>query len=245
MDTAIPSLERDGGGPLWDKVKTYVHSLRPVELKDAVYEMVRKMILSLDLKAGEQLPVEALAKWTGTSRTPVREALLRLESDGLVYAISRVGFFVKGISKRDLRELFELREITEGYAAEKSVEYISDADISRMENLQAESVSEVSRGNLQNFLEFETELHDLIIRKSGNAQLLKMLESIKGLTYRERLLSINSLENVNKSVEEHGQIIVALKSRDRQGAGDSVRAHISAVKERLLQSLELRDETPE
>ena len=112
-----------------DKVRSRAHQIKQADLKDSVHSMIKEMILDQDLKPGDQLPVEALALEMKVSRTPVREALLRLENEGLVRAVSRVGFFVQGISKQDLHELFELREITEGYAAGKSALRMSEKDV--------------------------------------------------------------------------------------------------------------------
>ncbi len=211
----------------------------PSALKDSVYEIIKDMIVHLDPKDGEQLRVEAIANRMGISRTPVREALLRLESEGLVRTVPRVGFFVKGITKQDLRELFELREITEGYAAEKAAVLISGEDIARIEELQSQSKQAVDEGDFERFIGMEAELHSLIIKNSRNSRLLKMIESIKELTYRERLLSLRSPENVKLSVEEHQRIVEALRNRDGKLAGKLMRAHIRAVQNRLLEFLDL------
>jgi DNA-binding GntR family transcriptional regulator len=229
----------------WDKVKSRSQRMRQADLKDSVYSMIKEMILDQDLRPGDQLPVEALAAEMKVSRTPVREALLRLESEGLVHAVSRVGVFVQGISKQDLHELFELREITEGYAAAKSASRMSDNDLDLAGELHRESSRAVDDGDLARFIELETSLHGLILESSGNRRLLQMVASLKDLTHRERVLSTQSLENVKKSVTEHGRIVDALRSRDSRRAEEAMKAHIQAVHERLLDVLDLPESNAE
>lgn len=215
---------------------------KPSDLKNWAYETIRKMILNLEIDAGEQLHIEALSEKLGISRTPIREALLKLESEGLARSESRVGFFVQGITKKSLNELFELRELLESYAAERTAASIEKRDIDYLENLQKQSIRAVKSRNLTKFMETEISLHGLIIDKSKNLRLIKMVESIQDLTYRERALSLKSENNVMQSIKEHQRIIDSLKRKDAKLAGRMMREHISAVKERLIQFLSLPED---
>lgn len=222
--------------------------VRPSELNDWAYETIKKMILDMDFAAGEQLPIDALAEHMKISRTPIREALLRLESEGLVRAAPRVGFFVRRITKQDLRELFELREITEGYAAEKAALRLSAEDFDHLEQLQRASERSVAVEDMKGFTEAEIGLHSLILNSADNRRLLKMIDSIKDLTYSERMLAVRSsddtqralsLQNVRKAVEEHRRVVDALRRKDGHEAGEAMREHIRAVRGRLLEFLDL------
>ena len=216
---------------------------KPSDLKDWAYDTIKQVILNSQVRPGEQLRIEKLAEKMNVSRTPIREALLRLEGDGLVKAASHVGFFVKGITKRDLRELFELREITEGFAAEKAAPLLTDDDLAQIDILQREATSAVKQGNLPEFNEMEIALHTFIIKHSQNRRLLKLVESLKDLTYRQRFLALKSLENVKKSVKEHQAIINALHKRDGKLAGKLMKKHICAVKYRLLEFLDIPEDS--
>ncbi len=215
---------------------------RPSELKDWAYETIKQMILNSEFKADEQLPIEALAQQLHISRTPIREALLRLESEGLVRAASRVGFFVQGITRREFSELFELRALTEGYAAEKAAAVLSDKDIVRLEDLHRAGTEAVDQGDLPRFMEMEVALHTLILQLARNRRLVRMVDSIKDLTYRERVLSLRSLENVKTSLAEHRKILDALRARKPVRARQAMQAHIEAVRRRLLSFLDLPEE---
>lgn len=212
---------------------------KPSDLKNWAYENIKRKILNIEVNAGDQLRIESLAEQLGISRTPIREALLKLESEGLVRAASRVGFFVRGITKKDLQELFELREILESYAAEKAAMLIDEQGLQRLEEYQRRAGKAISAGNMSKFMEMEIEIHSLILRKSGNSRLIQMIESIKDIIHRERILSLQSSENVEESFNEHRGIVDALAKKDAKLAGRMMRSHILAVKDRMMAFLEL------
>lgn len=220
-------------------MKPFEYENKPLDLKDWAYKTIKHLILTFNIEPGEQLRIEDLSKQMKVSRTPIREALLRLEGEDLVKAASRVGFFVKGISKKDLRELFELREITESYAAQKAALLLSHTDLEWINKLQKEAVSAVDKNDLNKFNEKEIALHTFIIEKSQNQRLLKLVESLKDLTYRQRLLALKSVDNVKKSLIEHQDIIAALQKKNADSAGRLMSKHICAVKNRMLEILDI------
>ena len=207
---------------------------KPKDLKNWAYETIKKWILNFDLESGKQVHIESIAAKLGTSRTPIREALVKLESEGLVTAIPRVGFFVTEVTAQDLNKLLELRELLEGYAAEKSVSFFNEEDIKLLVKLQKQAVESVEQGNFTKFLEIEVAIHSSIIEHSQNSYLLRIIDSLKDLTYRERLLSVRSIENVRESLNEHKEIIEALRLRNGKLAGQSMRRHINRVQKRIL-----------
>lgn len=222
-------------------MKAFEYASKPMDLKDWAYETIKQLILTFNVKPGEQLRIEDLSKNMKISRTPIREALLRLENDDLVEANSRVGFFVKEITKRDLRELFELREITESFAAKKAALLLTDDDIAWINRLQKEAVSAVERNRLNEFNDKEVALHTFILEKSQNQRLLKLVESIKDLTYRQRLLALKSIDNVKRSIAEHQKIITALQNKNSELAGQSMSEHINSVQNRMLEVFNIPD----
>jgi DNA-binding GntR family transcriptional regulator len=213
---------------------------KPKLLKNWAYETIKSWILNHEIKPHQQLKVETLSEKMKVSRTPIRGALLKLESDGLISTLPQVGFFVKGITIDDLIELFELREITESYAAEKAASVISKDELSELRNMQSESIKAFKRGNLKRFNEMEIEMHKFIIRHSGNNRLIKLVEGLKDLTYRERLIALESRENVEESIIEHQRIVDALIEQDEKLAGRMMRRHIECVKKRVINHLKQR-----
>ncbi len=211
---------------------------KPKGLKSWAYEHIKDIILSQQVGPGDQIRIEDLAKKLNISRTPIREALLMLESEGLVRISSRVGFFVSDITVSDLVDLFELRELIEGYAAEKAASKLSSDDLAQIELLHRSAAAAFEKNNLSMFNQYETALHDYLLGHSGNLRLLKMIEGLKDLTYRERQYALRSQDNVSKSIQEHQVLIDALKMGDGQKAGQLMRAHLRNVRDRLLKILD-------
>jgi DNA-binding GntR family transcriptional regulator len=220
-------------------MKAWNPSGKPSALKDWAYDTIKESILNLRVPPGAQLHIEDLADQMGISRTPVREALLRLESDGLVRAVPRVGFFVTEITRRDLEDLFEVRALLESHAAEKAASLLTGEDLAHIDRLLEAGVSAVERGDLGEFLETEIAFHTLLIERTPNRQLIAMMESLQDLTYRERVLSLESLENVRESCIEHQRIAEALHQRDGELAGRLMREHIWGIRDRMLQFVDL------
>jgi len=212
---------------------------KPSALKDWAYEIIKEALLSLQMPPGAQLHIEQLADQMGISRTPIREALLRLESDGLVRTVPRVGFFVTEITKRDLEELFELRELLESYAAEKAASLLTDDDLAHIDRLLEISVSAVEQGNLDEFLKAEIAFHAFLIERCDNRRLIEMMKGLEDLTHRERVLSLRSMENVRASLTEHQRIAEALHQRDGELASGFMGEHIRNVRKRMLQFIDL------
>ena len=218
---------------------------KPSDLKNWAYETIKKEILNLRIQPGEKLFIDKLSGQLGISRTPIREALLRMENEGLVNAFSRVGFFVQTITKQDLRELFELREITESFAAEKAAPFLTNADLAHIDALHKSSTLAVEQGNLNDFNEMEIALHTFIIKHSQNRRLLKLIEGLKDLTYRERILALRSIDNIRSSLDEHRRIIDALLNKDGRLAGERMREHVRNVCERLMNFLDIPENAGE
>ncbi len=208
--------------------------IKPKALQSWAYEHIKDIILNRQVQPGRQLRIEDLAKKLNISRTPIREALLKLESEGLVRISSRVGFFVADFTVSDLRELFELRELIEGYAAEQAAPKLTSKDLERIEQLQESAAAAFQKNDLAGFNQCEIALHDYVLGHSGNQRLLKLIEGLKDLIYRERQYALKSRDNVRRFIQEHRVLINALRERDVEKAGLLMRAHLRNVRDRLL-----------
>jgi DNA-binding GntR family transcriptional regulator len=218
---------------------------KPLALKDWAYQVLKEDILSLKLPPGTVVRIGALTEELDVSRTPVREALLTLENEGLVRSEPRVGFFVAEISRRDLEELYELRAVLEGYAVQTAAPYVTDEDLSRLENGIETSQTAVEHGELDRFLEIDTAFHALLIERAPNSRLMVMMDSIGDLTHRLHYLGLKCVENIHESLVEHKEILGALRRRDSQLAARLMSDHLHAVKDRLLRCVDLSGESPE
>jgi DNA-binding GntR family transcriptional regulator len=215
---------------------------KPKGLTDWAYETIRKLILTLKVAPGEQLQIERLAEQMGVSRTPVREALLRLEQDGLTRVVPRVGVFVTDVSRRELEELYELRELLESRATEEATPRLSEEDLQHIDALLQASQAAVEKGEVHDFLDAEIAFHDLLLQRARNQRLIKIMESLGDLTYRWRIISLRSEDNVRQSLVEHEGIAAALRERNARQAGQRMGNHIRAAKERMIAAFEFSDE---
>lgn len=220
--------------------------VKPAALTDWAYKTIKEDVLNLRHPPGAQLGVETLADQMGISRTPVREALLRLQSEGLLRSIPRVGFFVTEITKQDLEELFELRILLESHVAKKAAPHLTDEDLDRLDALiNKQSVVAAKAGDLAKFLEIDIALHDLLLERGGNKRLVGMMETIHDLTFRERALSIRSAHNIRETLQEHQKLVEGLHKRDGELASRLMRDHLSAVRDRILVLVDSTDNSTE
>jgi DNA-binding GntR family transcriptional regulator len=211
---------------------------KPVGLTDWAYTWIKQSILSLALAPGVQLQINNLAAELNISRTPIREALLRLEKDGLVRVVPRKGFFVTEITRRDLEELYEIRELLESRAIEEAVNNLSEGDLQKIDSLiQAGSLS-VEEKDIDKFLQTEIDFHAYLVDHSGNRRLISIMEGFRDLTLRWRTLSLRSFENLGFSHQEHKNIVAAVKARDGKKAGQLMSLHIRNSQHRILQLVE-------
>jgi len=215
---------------------------KPAALTDWAYGTVKQAILNLEFAPGAQLRVDELAERLGISRTPIREALLRLESEGLVRIVPRVGFFVAEITRRDLIELFEIRQLLESHATKRAAAQLTDEGLALIDEILAQAAEAVARGDLARFQETEIAFHDYFIEHAQNRRLLALMASIRDLTHRQRVLSLTSAENVRQSLVEHQRIAEALHQHDPELAGQRMAEHMAAARDRLLQFVVLPEE---
>lgn len=206
---------------------------RPTALTDWAYATIKQAILSLEFPPGFQLPIDELAERMCTSRTPIREALLRMEREGLVRVVPRVGFFVTEISPRDLWELFELRRVLEGYAANRVARKLTDDDLSYLERLLQRSAEAVEAADAATFMQTEIQFHDFLVEHAQNRHLVAMMASIRDLTYRQRSLSFHTPEHLRVTLNEHLGILAALRRRDGTLAQKLMDEHLRAARRRV------------
>jgi len=211
---------------------------KPISLADWAYEQIKEQILDLSYSPGEQLQLEELASDLGTSRTPAREAILRLEKDGLIQIMPRVGLFVTGITVQDLDELYELRELLESRAVERATVNMTEEDLAHLDLILETSVKAISNDDDEKFLQTEIEFHSFLYECSGNRRLVAMMETLRDLTYRWRVLSIRSKDSIPETLKEHQKITQALHRKDSEMAGGLMREHIRAARDRIKEILE-------
>ncbi|ARC38749.1 GntR family transcriptional regulator (plasmid) [Paracoccus yeei] len=210
------------------------------DLVSDIYDMVRKEITTGALRVGDRVTEVDLAERFGVSRTPVRDAVSRLEADGLLTNEPRRGLVVTVLSHQQVVELYFMREILEGASARLAAQSASDIELSMLEELSNKEAQ--SLGDIGALVEINRNFHRLMMLAAHNRYLLR---SLSQLTLTMSLLPslLDKGDRAQSAAEEHRAIVKALLARDREGAEEAARKHIrSSQQHRMLFSLDARAE---
>lgn len=208
-------------------------------LTESVYEMIREGICSGSLPPGKKLVISSLASEMNVSITPVREALQRLQREGLVTEVPFSGVHVSRLSVSELRELFAIRGVLEGYAIALTVDSLTEADFSDLD-VQLEKLEEATRrGDTANFRQANLEFHALLLRGEIGSALRGMIDQVFRNTERYRNAGIElDQEYLDIAQAEHRQIVAALKKGQASEAEMIARKHALTFVNHIAESLE-------
>lgn len=204
-------------------------------LSDTVYERLVTELISQDLAPSGRLPVDGLARRYGVSQTPVRAALIRLESEGLVVRRHNAGFFATPLpSAHQTAEVYVLRSLLEPEAAARAAENARGEDVRQLSGLcdaMERLVSEGAQENYGRFALLDGRFHDQIAALSGNETLRHFLGTLHAHMHLFRLHLHASI--AEEATAEHRRILEGIHDRDAEAARASMAAHIAAARRRL------------
>lgn len=181
-------------------------------LRDVVFNTLRQAILKGELAPGERLMEIQLAEKLGVSRTPIREAIRKLELEGLVLMIPRKGAEVAKISEKSLRDVLEVRRSLE----ELAIDWLAretDEEIEQLGERQNDFKNAINKGNAMNIAETDEAFHDVIYLGTGNDKLVQILNNLREQMYRYRLEYIKDEDKRQILIVEHEHILAAIKAR--------------------------------
>jgi DNA-binding GntR family transcriptional regulator len=201
-----------------------------------VYDHLREEILSGGLTPGAELSEVALAESLGVSRGPIREAIGRLASEGLVTVRPRRGAVVSSLSTEEFIELYQVREALELLAVKLAVPRLRSDDITVLQALIDEMSARAERNQVAAFFEANSAFHLRLVEASGNVKLLELYEQLLAQLGRYRLRSLTLRGNLERSVAEHAAILRAAKRGDADRAAHLMSEHIR-VPQRSLKAL--------
>ena len=206
-------------------------------LRDVVFNTLRTSILTGELKPGERLMEIHLADKLGVSRTPIREAIRKLELEGLVTMIPRRGAEVAQITEKNLRDVLEVRRALDALAVELACERITEDELAELKKACENFELETKRGNANQVAQADVELHDIILKASGNERLMQMISKLSQQMYRYRLEYIKDEDKRHILLVEHDQILKALSLRHVHEAKIAIREHIDNQEITILKNL--------
>jgi DNA-binding GntR family transcriptional regulator len=201
---------------------------------ETLHERMRHAILALELAPGQRLSERGLEPEFGASRTPIRAALMRLESDGLVRRDAR-GWVVTPIDLDEIRSLYEFREVVEVASIRLAIERASDADIDALVEL-ARSADELETP--EHSVDTGTSFHLELARLAGNPFLFGAMNDALTRLYRTRWLEVASASSRERAHHEHTALAAAVRARDLATAELAMTEHLRGTGRRLVDSLE-------
>ena len=196
---------------------------RPTKYSDIVYELLKGDILSRKFEPKDKLSETMLARMYNVSRTPVREALHKLEKEGLVVKLSD-GYHVSFLTKEQILKIFEVRAVLEALAAEKAAQN-RDPDMLKRLREAAEKFREADKNNPLALAQANSEFHDVIAEMSGNEYLRDILKDLRNKLAIVRVDLFASSSRVNQEIEEHWRIYEAVERGDPNAAREAALRH--------------------
>ncbi len=206
-------------------------------LREIVFESLREAIISGVLKPGERMMEIQLADEMGVSRTPVREAIRKLELEGFVVMIPRKGAYVAGISLKDIADVFEIRAALEGLAAGLAAERITEEELEEMERMMVRKAEIIENNDLESIVEVDTAFHDILFKASRNERLVQILSNLREQIQRFRTTSLAVPGRMKEALEEHRKIVEVLSERNVVLAQSLATEHIENAENVMLEAL--------
>ncbi len=209
-------------------------------LRDVVFNTLRHAILKGELEPGERLMEIALAQKLGVSRTPIREAIRKLELEGLVVMVPRKGAEVADITEKDLRDVLEVRTALEELSIELAMKNMNDDDYKQLAEANKLFAKDSEGDDLIKIAEADVAFHELMYMATGNKRLIQMINNLREQMYRYRLEYIKDKSTHARLVDEHNRIIDAMVKNDVAAAKAAIKLHVENQEENILKSIKVK-----
>ena len=211
-----------------------MNRIAPTALYQEVAERLRQRIFAHELTPGTWIDEQKLAEQYGISRTPLREALKVLASEGLVELKPRRGCYVTEISRQDLDDIFPLMAMLEGRCAAEAVAKAGAGDIEALKDIHERLEAAARDGRIDAFFEANQEFHRKIQELSGNRWLLSVIQDLRKVLKLSRLHSLSLEGRLQQSLDEHRRIVAALSARNAEEAEKLMHDHLLSGREALV-----------
>ena len=208
-----------------------------IPLRDVVFKKLRRAILLEELKAGERLTEIRLADRLGVSRTPIREAMRKLELEGLVVMVPRRGAVVAKISEKNLRDVLEIRRVLDMLCARLACERMSEEAKEKLNTACQDFEEAVKSGDLRDVAQKDVALHNIIMEATGNLTLQQMLDNLAEQMYRYRVKYLKDDSQYQTLSREHRAICKSIMSGDQETAVRLAKEHIDNQETAIIRQL--------
>ncbi len=205
-----------------DEVKT---------LRDRIAQRIRASIIDGRITPGQRLAEPDLSLQLGVSRTPLREALLQLDSEGFVRVTPRRGAVVSALSHEDAHDTYQVKGVLEAFAARLACERMTAAELKQLRGIHdhMRRIAAARTKDVKAILQSNAEFHQALSDASGNEKLAGYIRSLRSQALRYNYIYLSVLSHLATSMKEHDRILAALQKRDGAGVERLVRAHGEAA----------------
>ncbi len=203
-------------------------------LRELVYEELRMLIMTGQIKPGTRMMEIDLAESMGVSRTPVREAIRQLEKDNLVTIEPRRGAYVSDISAKDMEDMLFVREPLEGLATYLAAQNMTDDGLEELKKVNARYEEAYNEGETESLIQLDTRFHNLITEGSGNKYLIAILKDLQEQVLRFRYIYFKSIRRAAEVIDEHRLILSSMIERDQDAAQKYSIEHIIKLRASIM-----------
>lgn len=211
-------------------------------LRDVVFNTLRKAILTGELKPGERLMEIHLANRLGVSRTPIREAIRKLELEGLVIMIPRRGAEVAQITEKSLKDVLEVRRALDALCVELACDRINAEETDQLREACEEFERVTETEDATSIAKADVEFHDIIVHATGNQRLIQLINNLSEQMYRYRFEYIKDEERHDNLIKEHRMIYESIVKRDKKSAAEAAKIHIDNQEKSIIRQIRLEQE---
>lgn len=211
-------------------------------LRDVVFNTLRQAILTGELKPGERLMEIHLANRLGVSRTPIREAIRKLELEGLVTMIPRRGAEVAQITEKSMNDVLEVRRALDALCVELACDRISDEETEELKKACVGFEQAVKTKDAKKIAQADVALHDIIVHATGNQRLIQLVNNLSEQMYRYRFEYIKDFTQHDRLMEEHRIIYESIVKKDKETAAKAAETHIDNQMKAIIRQIRLERE---
>ncbi len=222
------------------KLKTNFRERR--SLGQDVFDYLKNAIIDQTIAPGERLVESKIADMLGISRTPLREALHKLEREDWIEKIPSGGYMVVTLTKDDIEQTFGIRSVLEAYAASLAAQNHVEKDLVPLEKKMKQYQDCLGQNDPTKLQQINTEFHDLLYALSGSPKLIKMINQLRAQISRFRQIILKQEQFAHQSNDDHIRMLSLIRARDGKGVEQLVRHHIIKGKNAVLSQLAKEEE---
>lgn len=204
-------------------------------LKESAYNIIKHRLLNLEFPPGSRIREDLIAEDIGMSRTPVREAINQLVSEGLINSTPRKGLFFIDLTMEEINDIIDVREQLECLAVKKCIDRIDENGLNRLEEIIKSAEESLRQEDYKMCNELDSSFHQEIVQSTGNRKLIQYLKEVEDFMHIARAMEKMTLarQRVEKSLEQHWSIFDSIKARDKTAATEALIRNIEQLRSHL------------